>query len=601
MEIFINETIIVNLMLIAKPLPKEAIDLLLEERVKHSKGFNTRDFRLPLDISCNEVWNIISVRNISPILEWFLAEKSYKQEETRNSSSDREKLESVLTGIVNNPEHTVIANGQRTQLTVDYLLDPENLVSNHSSVSIYQNIARKLGPDYSDINIVLSRKNPWIEPARFALEKSAKGGGNIQRIMKLFAGTREAYLELYTNTAYFNKTKLYNITSDIPLSHNTRRMSFIVDWVNEYEICPEIVGWNHALFTVLPQLFGSNKVLRRIPGFNLGQADVQFEFPDGDYSGRWVLTVDYNITPIDKYKTLLRPFKTSRERKEALSILGLENVTLRGQMFDYKEKAEELSHQLSRVLIKAAETQIGIEKELSQVKAEGERSIFYRIITHDIGNLLGPYQGLVSILQNSKPDVIPGVVFPLAKNSQVVLDRIKRDFQIQKRYDPRSVEKVTIEQSLDDVLFFLDKEFNERGKPIAVYTEISSVNTPTNYGRGTIIAYIHTLINAMEAVRERSESDPNAPRKILVKTREEDKKVIIDFYDSGVGFSPENLARYGKASFSTKANKGNQGTGGISIADIAKRYGCHFAVSKSDLPDYTTRVSFRIPLGENNA
>jgi C4-dicarboxylate-specific signal transduction histidine kinase len=69
---------------------------------------------------------------------------------------------------------------------------------------------------------------------------------------------------------------------------------------------------------------------------------VRFEFPDGDYSGTWEITIDYDITPIDR----VRSWFNVGELQETVATLSAEVLELQRDRKALTEEAERLAGQL---------------------------------------------------------------------------------------------------------------------------------------------------------------------------------------------------------------------------------------------------------------
>lgn len=82
-------------------------------------------------------------------------------------------------------------------------------------------------------------------------------------------------------------------------------------------------------------------------------------------------------------------------------------------------------------------------------------------------------------------------------------------------------------------------------------------------------------------------------RNIFIHVYIEDNHYIIDFYDSGIPFTQEVLANFGKKQITTHADTGGSGIGLINTAEILHRYKASIMVTKFDEPDnpYTKRIS----------
>ena len=83
--------------------------------------------------------------------------------------------------------------------------------------------------------------------------------------------------------AFFLRTSIYEVAGYYPLSARRRRVKLLRHSTNYYHIVPESVGYNAAIYSSVPLAFSRHPLLGRLPGFGLRPADVQMNFPDGDY------------------------------------------------------------------------------------------------------------------------------------------------------------------------------------------------------------------------------------------------------------------------------------------------------------------------------
>ena len=84
---------------------------------------------------------------------------------------------------------------------------------------------------------------------------------------------------------------------------------------------------------------------------------------------------------------------------------------------------------------------------------------------------------------------------------------------------------------------------------------------------------INLLLNARDAIEERAEREPDAPRRITLRTFYEESCVHVQVLDTGSGIPPALLPRLFEPFFTTK--KAGKGTGlGLSIIyGLIKNFG----------------------------
>jgi hypothetical protein len=329
--------------LVARPASREKIREIANQIAARMPGISLESFFLPPGESCNYQWNILSTRNSALMLEWYISVTAPARGLSTAEPSARELLVTELLGdMLQDPKYSVVIDNRRVPLTVDYLFDQENWICHAAGVVIDRAIADCLGRHFSDIDVVTGPENPWLEVARFVLEGSTQGMGAMQKLARLKGGPRQVYRDVIVESAFFNRNKLYEVIEDIPIGLARRRIAYRVQWTNRYYVVPEVVGWNHAVISYIPVLFSQHPLLRRVPGFDLGPADVRFEFPEGDYGGTWMITVDYDITPIDR----VRGWFNIGELQETVATLSAEVLELQRDRKALSEEAERLAGRL---------------------------------------------------------------------------------------------------------------------------------------------------------------------------------------------------------------------------------------------------------------
>jgi FtsZ-binding cell division protein ZapB len=135
---------------------------------------------------------------------------------------------------------------------------------------------------------------------------------------------------------------IYESTNDFALGRRRRRLQLVRYSTNYFYMVPEWVGYNAAIYSTVPRLFSQHRLLRVLPGFDLGLADVWIEFPEGDYTGTWEITIDYDITPIDR----LRSWFNVGELQETVATLSAEVLELQRDRKALSEEAEHLAGRL---------------------------------------------------------------------------------------------------------------------------------------------------------------------------------------------------------------------------------------------------------------
>ena len=139
-------------MLIAKPASEKKIRELANELAESNPNISVDSFMLPRDESCNYQWNTVSTRSFSLLLEWYLCELGLL---SVDHPLQEEVLSEFLEGIIHSNEHTVIIDGNPKSITLDYLRQDGNWISNFTAVSLLRAVSEKLGPEYADKELAI--------------------------------------------------------------------------------------------------------------------------------------------------------------------------------------------------------------------------------------------------------------------------------------------------------------------------------------------------------------------------------------------------------------------------------------------------------------
>jgi histidine kinase len=105
--------------------------------------------------------------------------------------------------------------------------------------------------------------------------------------------------------------------------------------------------------------------------------------------------------------------------------------------------------------------------------------------------------------------------------------------------------------------------------------------------------FTNMLLNARDAIEERSERDPNAPRRITVRTTVEDREVVVRVCDTGKGIPRSLLNKIFEPFFTTKSV--GKGTGlGLSISyGLVKDFGG--SIQAANMPEGGACFILRFP------
>ena len=150
-------------MLVAKPGPVAKLREIANTLAAQNPEVSVESFFLPLDESCNFQWNVTSTRYCAPILEWYVSVAAPLQGLSAEDPKIRRfLLDKLLEKILANPDYSVVVEGERVPLTVEYLTRIKNWICHAAGVELNSAIAERLGSHYSNIHIVTGPDNPWI-------------------------------------------------------------------------------------------------------------------------------------------------------------------------------------------------------------------------------------------------------------------------------------------------------------------------------------------------------------------------------------------------------------------------------------------------------
>ena len=522
-------------MLVAKPAPEEKIRELASAMFRDQPESSIDSFLLPREESCNFQWNTVSTRNFALSLEWYLHERDLLSKHQRSQEA---ALSELLEGIVYSPKHSVIVDGEPVPVSVTYLRRTDNWISNYTAVSILQAMSRHLEAEYADLGIALSHHNPWLAVTRFGLERTTEAMGLVQRLQALKDGPQAAYLNIPTAAAFMNRTTLYEVVSDFRLSARRRRIKYLLHHTNYYYLSAEMVGWNAAVYAAIPQLFSQHAILRRIPGFNLGPADVRIEFPEGDYSGTWEIIIDYDITPIDR----IRSWFSVGELQETVATLSAEVLELQRDRKALTEEAEQLAGQLieAEKLAAVGRLSFGVGHDLRNTLATAINSgIPLRRLMADLQQIMGmleegtPTEETAAYMSRRKipsrlanaPELYETMMSSLAQ----ALDNVKalEGYAVQDGTDFQDV-------SIEDVIQRVLHDYREELEGVQVETSFEEREYAFKGNALKLYDIFQNLVsNAIEAMEE--EADPIL--RITTQISEGVHRTTVE--DNGCGMSEE--------------------------------------------------------------
>ncbi|MBW4465703.1 MAG: PAS domain-containing protein [Pegethrix bostrychoides GSE-TBD4-15B] len=177
----------------------------------------------------------------------------------------------------------------------------------------------------------------------------------------------------------------------------------------------------------------------------------------------------------------------------------------------------------------------------------------------------------LEFLQTDLPQLFQSMQVGAERICQIVLSL--RSFS---RLDEAEIKPVDLHDGIDSTLMILQNRLRggKANIPIQVVKDYGVLPLVECYAGPLNQVFMNLLSNAIDAVEERLEQQPDICPQILIQTRQVDQQVEISIIDSGAGMSPAIANQIFDPFFTTKAP--GQGTGlGLSISYqiITERHG----------------------------
>lgn len=169
----------------------------------------------------------------------------------------------------------------------------------------------------------------------------------------------------------------------------------------------------------------------------------------------------------------------------------------------------------------------------------------------------------------------PEILATMAREIDGHVDRASRIIGHMRDFGRRSdlaLERVDINAVLRNATEFFSRQLSLRGIDID-WRLAESLPPVMAVSNRLEQVFINLLLNARDAIEDRSEKEPGAPRRITVETVGDDRRVTARVCDTGCGIPPALLPRIFEPFFTTK--KVGKGTGlGLSISyGLVKEFG----------------------------
>lgn len=188
-----------------------------------------------------------------------------------------------------------------------------------------------------------------------------------------------------------------------------------------------------------------------------------------------------------------------------------------------------------------------------------------------------------------KEEISPDILGSLAEEIDSHVDRAAKIITHMRNFGRRTThdtEPVQLNDVLESASEFFLRQFDQRG--IKFVWELDA-NLPRIMATPNMLEQVFTnlLTNARDAIEERAENEPGAPRRITLRSFQENSLVLVQVMDTGTGVPEGLLQRVMEPFFTTK--RAGKGTGlGLSISyGIVKDFGGSIIISNkaADDPD----------------
>ena len=183
--------------------------------------------------------------------------------------------------------------------------------------------------------------------------------------------------------------------------------------------------------------------------------------------------------------------------------------------------------------------------------------------------------------------ISPEILSSLAEEIDSHVDRAAKIITHMRSFGRRTdhvTEPVPINDVLESASEFFLRQFDQRG--IKFIWELDE-DLPRIMATPNMLEQVFTnlLINARDAIEDRVETEPDAPRRITLRSFQENFMVMVQVIDTGSGISEALLQRVFEPFFTTK--RADKGTGlGLSISyGIVKDFGGSIIISNKTADD----------------
>lgn len=154
------------------------------------------------------------------------------------------------------------------------------------------------------------------------------------------------------------------------------------------------------------------------------------------------------------------------------------------------------------------------------------------------------------------------------------------------RVDRSELDRVDLHEGIESTLAILAHEMKDRVEVVKEYGELPLVEC---YPNQIHQVFMNLILNALQAISGRGT--------LTIRTRSEGAEVAVEVEDTGVGISPENLARIFDPGFTTKGSRMGMGMGLLITSQIIDRHGGRLAVESEpgEGTVFTVHLPVRMP------
>jgi len=321
-----------------------------------------------------------------------------------------------------------------------------------------------------------------------------------------------------------------------------------------------------------------------------------------------VVLVKNNYNPLEAGKDLVRALGDTRKVKKNFESPEFQTLLASSVRMDLEVQRQiETGLRAERAIMEA-------EKAVGELLKANDVYVLQAMLTDHSGDTLLPPQILsdlivrnesrfhesLVVLKEHSPELgnklksAIGHMKILARDSQTSIKNQSDIDRIAVKYTSTEYKLVTLAESLEDAMDFSSR-YSSRFN-ITIENRIENTATPDGYDKEFFLAYINIIGARIDSILERLETEKNAPRKIRVATRETERCVYIEIYDTGNSFS--KTEDHDVKSMFALVEEGNLDRRIISSTQTVRKYQGKLLFNPIyDHPEFTTKTSIELPKG----